>query len=113
MLFDACCVPTSAVAELETERLETACDRNDYQRTQAEAAADALSAKMKKEAEDAARADEADARYVDLSARYSAPVLRYQAGRRSPGGTDLSRAAEVAKDVDGPGICAVIPVGTS
>ncbi|SHL96482.1 hypothetical protein SAMN05518668_104352 [Sphingobium sp. YR657] len=101
----------SAVAELETERLGRASDRKDYQRAQAEATADALSAKMKKEAEYAAKADEADARYADLSGQYRAAVLRYQAAQRAVGGTDLPSAAEATQSRDGSGGGAVIPAG--
>lgn len=101
----------SAVAELETERLGRASDRKDYQRAQAEATADALSAKMMKEAEDAVRADEADARYAVLPARYSAAVLRYQAAQRSGGRTDLPGASEAAQGVDGSGGGAIILAG--
>ncbi|WBQ15050.1 hypothetical protein [Sphingobium yanoikuyae] len=101
----------SAVAELETERLGRASDRKDYQRAQAEATADALSAKMKKEAEYAAKADEADARYADLSGQYRAAVLRYQAAQRAVGGTDLPGAAEATQSGDGSGGGAVIPAG--
>lgn len=101
----------SAVAELETERLGRASDRKDYQRAQAEATANALSDKMKKESEYAAKADEADARYADLSGQYRAAVLRYQAAQRSANGTDLPRTAEAAQDADGSGESAVIPFG--
>lgn len=101
----------SAVAELETERLGRASDRKDYQRAQAEATANALSDKMKKEAEYAAKADEADARYTDLSGQYRAAVLRYQAAQRAAGGTDLPRAPDATQGADEPGGGAVIPAG--
>ena len=101
----------SAVAELETERLGRASDRKDYQRAQAKATANALSDKMRKEAEYAAKAEEADARYDDLSRQYRAAVLRYQAAQRAAGGTDLPGGAESAERADGPSQVAVIPVG--
>lgn len=101
----------SAVAELETERLGRASDRKDYQRAQAEATANALSDKMKKEVEYAAKADEADARYADLSRQYHAAVLRYQATQRAAGRSNLPRASETAQGGDGPGGGAVIPAG--
>lgn len=101
----------SAVAELETERLGRASDRKDYQRAQAEATANALSDKMRKEAEYAAKAEEADARYDDLSRQYRAAVLRYQAAQRAAGGTDLPSTSKAAQGGDGPGGGAVIPVG--
>ncbi len=101
----------SAVAELETERLGRASDRKEYQWAQAEATAAALSAKMKKEAEYAAKADEADARYADLSGQYRAAVLRYQAVQRAAGGIDLPGGAEPAERADGPSEGAIIPVG--
>ena len=101
----------STAEKLETERLGRASDRKDYQRAQAEATANALSDKMKKEAEYAAKADEADARYADLSGQYRAAVLRYQAAQRAAGGSDLPGAAQAAQGGDRPGGGAVIPVG--
>ena len=102
----------SIYAALEAERLGRTNDRNEYRRAQAEATAVALTAKLKKEAEYAARADEADTRYADLSGRYRAAVMRYQAARRAGGGTDLPGTTEAATGVDGAGSGAGIPVGT-
>ncbi|WP_313326078.1 hypothetical protein [Sphingobium yanoikuyae] len=101
----------SAVAELETERLGRASDRKDYQRAQAEATANALSDKMRKEAEYAAKADEADARYADLSGQYRAAVLRYQAAQRAASKPDLPGTSKAAQGGDGPGGGAIIPAG--
>lgn len=101
----------STIAALETERLGRASDRKDYQRAQAEATANALSDKMKKEAEYAAKAYEADARYADLSGQYRAAVLRYQAAQRAVGGSDLPSAAEATQSRDGSGGGAVISAG--
>lgn len=101
----------STAEKLETERLGRASDRKDYQRAQAEATANALSDKMKKEAEYAAKADEADAHYADLFGQYRAAILRYQAAQRAADTADLSSASQAAQGVDGSGGGAVIPVG--
>jgi hypothetical protein len=101
----------STAEKLEAERLGRASDRKEYQRAQAEATANALSEKMKKEAEYAAKADESDARYADLSGQYRAAVLRYQAAQRASRGTDLPRATDATQGFDSPGGGAVIPAG--
>jgi len=93
---------------------ETAGRREDaarYAQAQAEAAAIALSAKMKKEAEYAAKAEQADARADDLGQRYHAAVLRYQAAQRSGRATDMPGTAQSAESSDGPGGSPVIPLG--
>lgn len=93
---------------------ETAGRREDaarYAQAQAEAAAIALTAKMKKEAEYAAKAEQADARVDDLGQRYHAAVLRYQAAQRSGRATDMPGTAQSAESSDGPGGSPVIPLG--
>jgi hypothetical protein len=101
----------NAASELEAERLGRASDRSEYQRAQAQATASALSEKMKKEAEYAAKADDADTRYADLSGQYRATVLRYQAAQRAASGNDLPESAGTAEGSDRSGGGAVVSVG--
>lgn len=96
---------------LQAEKSGRRADATNYARAQAEATAIALSAKMKKEAEYAAHAEQADARADDLGQRYHAAVLRYQAAQRSGRATDLPGTTESAQSPDGPGGSAVIPLG--
>lgn len=96
---------------LQAEKSSRRADATNYARAQAEATAIALSAKMKKEAEYAAHAEQADARADDLGERYHAAVLRYQAAQRSGRATDLPGTPESAQSADGSGGSAVIPLG--
>lgn len=98
-------------ADWQTEKAGRAADRSAYEKAQAQAAIDAYTAKIKKEAEDAKKADAADARYADLSEQYRAAVLRYQAAQRAAGGTNLSRPAEAPESGDRPGGPAIVPLG--
>lgn len=96
---------------LQAEKSGRRADATNYARAQAEATAIALSAKMKKEAEYAAHAEQADARADDLGQRYHAAILRYQAAQRSGRATDLPGATESTQSADGPGGSPVIPFG--
>lgn len=96
---------------LQAEKSGRRADATNYARAQAEATAIALSAKMKKEAEYAAKAEQADARADDLGDRYHAAVLRYQAAQRSGRATDLPGTTESAESADGSGGSPVIPLG--
>jgi len=101
----------STQGALEAETAGRRGDAARYAQAQAEAAAIALSAKMKKEAEYAAKAEQADARADDLGQRYHAAVLRYQAAQRSGRATDMPGTAQSAESSDGPGGSPVIPLG--
>lgn len=96
---------------LQAEKSSRRADATNYARAQAEATAIALSAKMKKEAEYAAKAEQADARADDLGQRYHAAVLRYQAAQRSGRAADMPGTAQSAESSDGPGGSPVIPLG--
>ncbi|EQB06237.1 hypothetical protein [Sphingobium baderi] len=97
---------------LSAEKAGRQADRASYEKAQAQATAEALSAKLKKDAENAQKAEQADSRYADLSQQYRAAVLRYQAAQRQAGSADLSIPAESPESGDGPGGGAVFPVGT-
>ncbi|WP_257540985.1 hypothetical protein [Sphingobium sp. CFD-1] len=97
---------------LSAEKAGRRADHAAYEKAQAQAAADALSAKLKKDAENAQKAEQADQRYADLSQQYRAAVLRYQAAQREAGSADLSIPAESPESGDGPGRGAVFPVGS-
>lgn len=101
----------STQSALEAETAGRREDAARYAQAQAEAAAIALSAKMKKEAEYAAKAEQADARADDLGQRYHAAVLRYQAAQRSGRAADMPGTAQSAESSDGPGGSPVIPLG--
>lgn len=101
----------STQGALQAEKSGRRADAASYAQAQAEAAAIALSAKMKKEAEYAAKAEQADARAYDLGQRYHAAVLRYQAAQRSGRATDMPGTAQSAESSDGPGGSPVIPLG--
>src|SRR5690606_40146871 len=70
---------------LSAEKAGRRADLATYEKVQAQATADALSAKLKKDAENAQKAEQADQRYADLSQQYRAAVLRYQAAQREAG----------------------------
>jgi hypothetical protein len=97
---------------LSAEKAGRRADRASYEKAQAQAAAEALSAKLRKDAENAQKAEQADSRYADLSQQYRAAVLRYQAAQRQASGIDLPSATESAESSDEPGGGAVIPVGS-
>lgn len=96
---------------LDAETAGRRADATSYAQAQAEAAAIALTAKMKKEAEYAAKAEQADARVDDLGQRYHAAVLRYQAAQRAGRATDLPVAAESTESADRSSGSPVIPLG--
>lgn len=96
---------------LEAETAGRRADATSYAQAQAEAAAIALSAKVKKEAEYAAKAEQADARADDLGQRYHAAVLRYQAAQRSGRAADMPGTTQGTESLDGPGGGSVIPLG--
>lgn len=98
-------------ASLEAETAGRLADAASYAQAQAEATAIALSAKMKKEAEYAALAEQADTRADDLGQRYHAAVLRWKAAQRAGGATDLPGATEGTEGADRSGDGAVIPFG--
>jgi len=99
-------------SSLSAEKAGRLADRKTYKRAQMEATANAFAAKIKKEAEDAKKADAADARYADLSGQYRAAVLRYQAAQRAAGKADLPQSPESPASGDGPGGFAVVPTGS-
>jgi len=102
----------SLKSSLGAEKDGRLADRETYKRAQMEATANAFAAKIKKEAEDAKKADAADARYADLSGQYRAAVLRYQAAQRAAGKADLPQSPEGPASSDGPGGFAVVPTGS-
>jgi len=99
-------------SSLSAERAGRAADRSSYEKAQAQTAVDAYSAKIKKEAEDAKKADAADVRYADLSGQYRAAVLRYQASQREAGKADLPQSPKGSASSDGPGGLAIVPTGS-
>lgn len=96
---------------LSAEKAGRQADLATYEKVQAQATADALSAKLKKDAENAQKAEQADQRYADLRARYDSR-LRAKAAQREAGSADMSISTESAESSDGPGRGAVFPVGT-
>ena len=101
----------SLKSSLSAEKAGRLADRETYKRAQMEATANAFSAKIKKEAEDAKKADAADARYADLSGQYRAAVLRYQAAQREAGQADLPQSPKGSASSDGPGGPSIVPTG--
>ena len=101
----------STQGALQAEKHGRRADRAEYARAQADAAAIALTAKIEKEAEYAAKADEADRNADALSERYRLAVLRIAAAQRSGRTTDMPRPAEASGIVDGPGAAAIVPLG--
>lgn len=101
----------STQSALQAEKHGRRADRAEYARAQADAAAIALTAKIEKEAEYAAKADEADRNADALSERYRLAVLRFQAAQRSGSATDMPRAAETAESIARPGAATIIPLG--
>jgi len=116
LLLAALGIQTLRVAGLESslnaERAGRKADHLSYENAQAQAAVDAYAAKIRKETEDAKKADAADARYADLSGQYRAAVMRYQAAQRAAGKADLPQSPEGPASSDGPGGFAVVPTGS-
>lgn len=103
---------TATEGALSAEKAGRQADLATYEKAQAQATADALSAKLKKDAENAQKAEQADARYADLSQQYRAAVLRYQAAQRETVGADLPQPSEAAESGDRSGGGAILPVGS-
>lgn len=82
-------------ARLEAESAARARDWLEYARAQAEAESEALSQKLKKEAEDARNAENAQIAYDRLRERFDG-LVRAQAARGAPGRANLSRPAAPA-----------------
>ncbi|SCW57174.1 hypothetical protein SAMN02927924_01446 [Sphingobium faniae] len=99
-------------ASLSAEKAGRQSDRAAYAQAQAEATSAALSAKIEKEAEYAEKADEADARYADLSQQYRAAVMHYQAAQRQAGSADLPQPADAAESGNRSGGSAIVSVGS-
>lgn len=99
-------------SSLSAERAGRKVDRLSYEKAQAQAAVDAYAAKIRKETEDAKKADAADARYTDLSQQYRAAVMRYQAAQRAAGKADLPQSPEGPASSDRPGGLAIVPTGS-
>ena len=88
-----------------------AADRAAYVAAQETARSNALAAAAKKDAENAKKADNADARYADLSAQYRAISLRYAAAQSATGRANLPASPKGTESADRPGGLAVIPSG--
>lgn len=88
-----------------------AADRAAYVAAQETARSNALAAAAKKDAENAKKADNADARYADLSVQYRAISLRYAAAQSVAGRTNLPAAPKGTESANGPGGLAVVPSG--
>lgn len=99
-------------SSISAEKAGRALDRSNYEKAQAQAAVDAYAAKIKKEAEDAKKAEAADARYADLSGQYRAAVLRYQAAQRAAGKADLPKSSQASSGPNSPGGAPIIPLGS-
>ena len=82
-------------ARLEAESAARARDWSEYARAQAEAESEALSQKLKTEAEYARNAENAQLSYDRLRERFDG-LVRAQAARSAPGRTDLPRPATAA-----------------
>lgn len=101
----------STQSALQAETHGRHADRAEYARAQADAAAIALTAKIEKEAEYAAKADEADRNADALSERYRLAVLRYKADQGAARKADLREASCASEIVDGPGAATIVPLG--
>lgn len=89
-----------------------AADRSAYVAAQETARSNALAAAAKKDAENVKKADDADARFANLSAQYRAISLRYSAAQSVAGQSRLPAAAKSTESPDRPGGLAVIPQGS-
>jgi len=103
----------STQSALQAETHGRHADRAEYARAQADAAAIALTAKIEKEAEYAAKADEADRNADALSERYRLAVLRFQAAQRAGRKADLREASCASAVFTGEGEGANISISTS
>ena len=88
-----------------------AADRAAYTAAQETARSNALAAAAKKDAENAKKADNADARYADLSAQYRAISLRYAAAQSAARHANLSAAAKGTESANRSGGPSVVPSG--
>ena len=88
-----------------------AADRAAYVAAQETARSNALAAAAKKDAENVKKADDADARYADLSAQYRTIGLRYAAAQSAAGRANLPATAEGTESANGPSGPAVVPSG--
>ena len=102
----------SLKSSLSAEKAGRLADRETYKRAQMEATANAFSAKIKKEAEDAKKADAADSRADDLAARYRALSLQYASAQRAARKADLPQSPESPASGDRPGGPSLIPQGS-
>jgi len=116
LLLAALGIQTLRVAGLESslnaERAGRKADHLSYENAQAQAAVDAYAAKIKKETEDAKKADAADSRADDLAARYRALSLQYASAQRAAGKPDLSGPAKASQGPDSTSGAPVIPIGS-
>jgi len=103
---------TGLKSSLLAEKAGRAADRQSYEKVQAQAAVDAYAAKIRKETEDAKKAEAADARADDLAARYRALSLQYASAQRAAGKADLPQSAKAPPSSDGPGGLTIVPVGS-
>ena len=103
---------TGLKSSLTAEKAGRAADRSNYEKAQAQAAVDAYAAKIKKETEDAKKADAADSRADDLAARYRALSLQYASAQRAAGKPDLSGPAKASQGPDSTSGAPVIPLGS-
>lgn len=88
-----------------------AADRAAYVAARETARSNALAAAAKKDAENVKKADNADARYADLSAQYRTISLRYAAAQSATGRANLPASPKGTESADRPGGLAVIPSG--
>jgi len=98
-------------AALQAEKVQRQADHAEYAKAQSEAAQIALRAKIEKDAENVAKAEQADDRYAALSAQYRAAIVRAKAAQGTGRATDLPSASESAASVDRSGGSPVFPVG--
>lgn len=98
-------------SSLTAEKTGRAADRASYERAQAEATANALADKMKKDQDNARKADEADARADDLAVRYRSLSLQYAQAQRAASVQHLSSPAETTTRGNGPDRSPVLPLG--
>lgn len=96
---------------LSAEKASRAADRSSYERAQAQATVDAYAAKLKKENEDARKADAADARATAVAADYHAAVLRLASAQRAASEGHLPESTETATGSDRSDRNTVLPVG--
>lgn len=88
---------------LIAEKAGRQSDRLSYEKAQALAASEALSAKIETEKRHEAEREKSDARAATLAADYRGAVLRYQAAQRAASEADLPQPSEAAESSNGPG----------